>query len=313
MSRAIRAVRLAVAVIGTVATVSVLWSLASCGSEAPRLAASGPAMPGIASLRAPFDAADPAASGMVPTFADEFDELSASAQGPAEGRRWVDHIWFRGGAGEARESGEALTVDHGVLTIRAWKDGSGWRSGTLQSTDAAGAGFAQRFGYFEARVKVPRGQGLLPAFYLLSNEHVRHGAAPASEFDILEGKGSAPDELYTTLHRDSAHPGDIQNRHNRTRTGVDLSRDFHVYGMLWAPDLDHVAFYLDGKPVMEVAKFDTTDDAPVAIILQLILGTWVGEPDGSTPNPAAMQVDYVRAWQFPGILGNEKALRTAGG
>jgi beta-glucanase (GH16 family) len=162
-------------------------------------------------------------------------------------------------------------------------------------------------------VKVPRGQGLLPAFYLLSNEHVRRGAAPASEFDILEGKGSAPDELYTTLHRDSAHPGDIQNRHNRTRTGVDLSQDFHVYGMLWAPDRDHVAFYLDGKRVMDVAKFDTTDDAPVAMILQLILGTWVGEPDRSTPNPVVMQVDYVRAWQFPGLVGNEKALATAGG
>lgn len=295
--------RVILSVIGAGAAIMALWGVASCGngSDARPERAANAARPGVSSLERPFDAANPAASGMVQTFADEFDDLSVSDGGPADGKRWVDHIWFHGSAGEAREVPEALSVENGILTITAWNDGSGWKSGTLQSTDAAGAGFAQKYGYFEARVKVPRGQGLLPTFYLMNNNHVKHGAVPASEFDILEGKGSAPDEVYTTLHRDTAHPGDVQNHPNRTRVGIDLSRDFHVFGMLWPPDMDHVTFYLDAKPIMDVPKFDTTDNGPAMMILQLIVGTWVGKPNATTPNPAMMQVDYVRAWQFPNL------------
>jgi hypothetical protein len=270
----------------------------SCGpSDAPQ-AGDRPA-----ARRAPFDPKDPAASGMVVTFEDEFDTVSYSPGAPSVSRhrpkeklKWVDHAWYN----EERPAPGVFTVHDGKLDITAFRDDSGWHSGHLQSTDGSGAGFAQKYGYFEIVAKIAKGQGLVSTFYLMSQDHVERGEEPAAEIDILETPGNGVTDSYTTLHRDSdeSHKANIQSKHNRTRTGIDLSQDFHRYGMLWSPESDHLKFYLDGKHLMDVKKFDTTDRSAAMMTVAVVVGTWAGKPDHTTPNPARMVVDSVRVWQF---------------
>jgi beta-glucanase (GH16 family) len=244
-----------------------------------------------------FDPNNPAGTGMVMTFDDEFSTLSASAGGSSDGKLWANHLWYNGGAGDAANVPSALSVSNGVLNITSTNTGNGWTSGTLQSTNSAGQGFAQKYGYFEVTAKVPNATGIISTFYLMSNDHVKDGSKPATEFDILETKDSTPTDTYTTLHLDSSHGADQQNM-PLTHVGVDTSQAFHTYGLLWAPNSDHITFYFDGKPIMDVPKYANTDSAPAMMILQNIVGTWGGSPDGSTPSTATMQVDSVRVWQF---------------
>ena len=254
-----------------------------------------------------FDPNNPTGSGMTLKFADEFGALSASDSGVDGGQTWANHIWYYGNNYTAVNDPAGLSVVNGILQIKAWNPGSGWRSGCLQSTNSAGRGFAQKYGYFEVRARVPIGQGLLSTFFLMSNNRVTNGTAVQTEIDVLEHIGAQPTNIYTTLHRNSGgtaggNPPDSQNGNNMVNTGINLGLNFHRYGVLWAPNSPDIVFYFDGVEVTRCPKYDTTDTAPMMMILQLGTGpSWFGPgPSGSTPNPAIFEVDWVRVYQFPG-------------
>jgi beta-glucanase (GH16 family) len=225
---------------------------------------------------------------MVLTFHDEFDEDSISREGTGEASCWTDHLWYEQPMPPGRHS-----VSGGVLHLYAG-DGLG-----IATVNSSGEGFTQRFGYFEARIKLPGGKGTWPAFWAISRAHAFEGGA-ASELDIMEGQGIRSTGYFATLHRDSGSGHDRQNSGNFIKTGTDLSKDFHRYGALWPPDSDLIVFYFDGKPVGSALKYDTTDQAPMMVILGNVYGDMIGsnQPDETTPHPADMQVDYVRIYQF---------------
>jgi hypothetical protein len=253
-----------------------------------------------------FDARDPAAAGLVLTFHDEFDALSAAEDGPAEGRRWTTQGFWESPGTYPRD---ALRIEGGMLVIEARRGHDGWsRGGFLSSIDSRGFGFSQRYGYFEARIKIPRGQGGFPAFWLMSTPHAQLRAEPASELDIMEAQTGNTRRYWGTIHRDSddAHRRDRINHNHEIHVDVDLSADFHVYGLLWAPGTDTVTWYLDGKPVITAPKFDTTDGAPMMVNINFGTGGWDGPPDASTPSPLEMRVDYVRVYQFPELLRSSR-------
>ncbi|WP_378949789.1 family 16 glycosylhydrolase [Mesorhizobium sp. ANAO-SY3R2] len=162
-------------------------------------------------------------------------------------------------------------------------------SGRLYAQRAGADRFAARQGYFEIRAKIPRGKGLWPAFWLLPSTQ---DARP--EIDIMEVIGNAPDVLEMHLHY-TDEKGQKQSVGSNIRT-VDLSADWHVYGLEWRPDA--VIWYLDGKEAWRYQNAPGIPNEPMYLLLNLAVGgDWPGAPDDKTVFPAEFLVDYVRVWQ----------------
>lgn len=226
------------------------------------------------------------------TFNEEFDSpLDVSPHGP--GTRWTAHTPWNGDFGDAwftdPRPGFPFTVSNGLLRIEASKDGQGhWRAGLLASNDPKGNGFAQRYGYFEMRAKLPPGPGVWPAFWLSSSPP---GADNNIEIDVLEFYGDPLGSYMSTVHvwKPGPHRGtdfQVVTRPN------EVSSDFHRYGVLVDPDW--ITMYFDEVEVWKT-KTPPEHKRPLMILLNLALGG--GWPIDKTPNPSYMYVDYVRAYE----------------
>ena len=121
-----------------------------------------------------------------------------------------------------------------------------------------------------------------------------------SEFDIYEAFGDTPHLHDGALHRNTASgcgmPDETRPSYAdfRTDTGVDLSKDFHIYAGKWTDT--EVIWYLDGRELKRAPVWDTTDQ-PMALILSSFVGYFGPEPDETTPDELDVQVDWVKVWQ----------------
>lgn len=175
----------------------------------------------------------------------------------------------------------------GMLEISAQKvpheiaeriDGYRYASGMITSQPS----FTQTYGYFEMRAKLPRGKGVWPAFWLLPADL---GWPP--EIDVMESVGD-PSKVYVTLHSKVA-----KSEGTEVKVSPD---DFHTYAVSWARD--QVVWFVDGR---EVKREPTPGDMhkPMYMLANIALGgDWAGQPDDSTPFPARMQIDFIRAYRF---------------
>jgi beta-glucanase (GH16 family) len=226
------------------------------------------------------------------TFNDDFDELDVSPWGP--GTRWIAHTPWNGDFGKAKFAdptpGFPFTVSNGVLRIEARKGTDDkWRSGLIASVDRAGNGFAQQFGYFEMRAKLPAGKGLWPAFWLIGLDRSTH----TSEIDVIEHYGHAPDRYTASVHvwdrRESK-----KSRSLHQRIGVPagmLYTDFHTYGVSVEPEW--ISFYFDRR---QMWRTGTPPEHHQPMYMLIDLGLGAGWPIDETPSPSFMYVDYARAW-----------------
>jgi len=265
--------------------------------DASRLAPSASAAAG----RLPFDPDNPTASGLVLTFDDEFGAANWSEDCVARGTLWSDRGINPGPpAGIGDISPAHLSVHDGVLDIVASRDGAGrWTSGMLTTVNSRAQGFTQNFGYFEASIKIPAGDGAWPAWWLYSADHFTHGA-PSTELDVMENAGSTPTMWNGTMHDGFGH----QNGNSLQKAGIDLSQGFHRFGLLWDPDSPVITWYLDGKPVMSAPKYRHIDASRMMMTINLQMGAFGGGgPSEKTPATMHMLVDYVRVYQFPGQRG----------
>lgn len=150
--------------------------------------------------------------------------------------------------------------------------------------------FRMRYGYIEMRARLPAGKGLWPAFWML---HQRNdGTRP--EIDIVEYIGDQRTTAFHTYHWYENNSW-LRSTPTFTAPGPDYSQDFHTYGVRWEPG--RITWYIDG---IERNSFSGSSVASedMYILLNLALGgSWAGKPNGSTPFPARMVVDYVRAYQ----------------
>lgn len=172
----------------------------------------------------------------------------------------------------------ALSPDKAGSALKDIGYGSGW-------VKTRGR-FAQLYGYFEIRARVPEGKGLWPAFWLLPAD----GSWPP-EIDVMEILGHDVTTVYQTLHS-SAAP--TQGAPVKVAPSAD---GFHRYGALWSAQT--VDFYVDGA---KVGSVPTPGDMhkPMYLVANLAVGgSWPGYPDATTRFPARMDIDYIRAWQFP--------------
>ncbi|MFI9205841.1 family 16 glycosylhydrolase [Streptomyces sp. NPDC053048] len=160
--------------------------------------------------------------------------------------------------------------------------------------------FARAYGRYEARIKIPKGQGLWPAFWMLGANADKVTWPANGEIDVMEALGKEPGTAHGAIHG----PGYVAQgleRHTALPGGASLADGFHTYRIDWTPG--KVTWFLDGKAYGEARKSQLRRgqkwvfDHPHYLLLNLAVGgDWPGPPDRSTPFPARMLVDYVRVY-----------------
>lgn len=242
-----------------------------------------------------------------PSFEENFDKLSLRNKANPTGLWHTRYIWDRSVIINNEQQFYVDPDEHGysvfsiknsVLNIQATPtpralrgvvEGQPYVSGVLTTEKS----FSQKYGRFEVRAKVPFGQGLWSAFWLLpSFDQWPSGVAVLPEIDVMEHLGHESNGYHTTLHTNQTGPL-TSHPYNHT-IATDLTKDFHVYSVVWSPE--SVKWYLDGD---FKAKHPTPKDftRPVHFLLNLAVGgNWPGSPDATTEFPAKFQVDYVKAW-----------------
>lgn len=182
------------------------------------------------------------------------------------------------------------SISDSGLSITLLRKGVYWYSGILTSVDKSGQGFAQKYGYFEIRAKLPPGPGTWPAFWMKSASNLStHDNI--GEIDIFEQYGKFPEGFCTTYHDWSNHTTPYYNCKNKT---PDLTQDFHTWGLLWTET--SMIVYFDNKKINETV---TPAAMKQAYYLILDLGVGGGWPTDLTPESNTMQVQYVRAYAPP--------------
>lgn len=193
----------------------------------------------------------------------------------------------RSSVGELQYYGDdAFRVADSILTIEAREGSVGqWRytSGLISSY----LRFAQTYGRFEMRCRVPWGAGLWPAFWLLP---VSTDWPP--EIDVMEVIGSATQEVSLTYHARGPQGEDVA--HGFGWRGPDFAAAFHTFALEWVPD--RLVWFVDG---IERARWQgQTPREPMYLLLNLAVGgDWPGAPNTETRFPARFDIDYVRAWR----------------
>jgi beta-glucanase (GH16 family) len=252
------------------------------------------------------DTAD-AAIGAI-TWSDEFNGAAGT---PLDQSKWKFDI---GGSGWGNNELEYYTNStsnvvqngQGQLAITARRDNPAnyqchygrcqYTSGRILTADK----FTQRYGRFEARLKIPKGQGIWPAFWMLGNDIGSNPWPNSGEIDIMENIGREPNTVHGTVHG-PGYSGAEGIGGGRT-IGAPLGDAFHTYAIEWSPNL--IVWFLDGSEYFRITPANLGGDRwvfdhPFFMILNVAVGgAWPGNPDASTVFPQTMLVDYVRvsAW-----------------
>lgn len=216
-------------------------------------------------------------------FSDEFSGTSLDAS------KWLDSYPDGARTHSNNEqqyyAPEGVTFRDGKMIFTAKREQRGGMPYTSGMVSSYGK-FSQKYGRFELRARFPKGKGLWPAFWLL----------PVTknwtyEIDILEILGHDLKTVYFTNHWRN-ESGKVVNAQGVLR-GIDLSADFHTYTLDWTEKA--LIWSVDG-----VERHRTTEHVPqepMYVLANLAVGgNWPGFPDGSTPFPSSMELDYIRVY-----------------
>lgn len=259
----------------------------------PLLAACGPAA---------FDPIQPFDPGWVKVFEDSFDGPAGSAPDPAV---WTPDTGAGGWGNDELQNytdrpDNLRLSGNGTLLIVAHREayeGSDWTSARIQTLGLLG----RTYGAFEARMKLPAGKGLWPAFWLLGNDVFTSGWPLCGEVDVMEMQGEAPQTVFQTLHgpgyAGAASVGDATTLPQGT-----FADDFHTFRVEIDPE--YIAWFIDDDLVARHVPGDLPDgapwvfDHPMFMLLNLAVGgTFVQAPDASTPDEAVLEVDDVKVFE----------------
>lgn len=263
--------------------------------------------------------------GYVEVFGDEFDEARLDTK-----KWWTRYIYDNGTLDflndeqqRYREDGNHVMTGHSLILMAQNSSDAGhndsYRSGMIRSK------VTFKYGYFEARMKIPAGIGVRPAFWLNSVRRESDGKiAWPPEIDIAEiannGVEDTASMLHTGLISHGAQAGEIRDADadfhrnwNYWRSPASLSDDFHVYAASWDRD-DAVSFFVDGRLIEKATYKWVYDDGSAAgyagVILDLAIGgpKWAGRHGvDDAVFPQGLEVDYVRVYQPAGhrVLGSD--------
>ncbi|WP_020518860.1 glycoside hydrolase family 16 protein [Catelliglobosispora koreensis] len=244
------------------------------------------------------------------TWSDEFNAAAGTAPNSA---RWRYDI---GGGGWGNNELQYYTnrtqnAAHdgaGNLVITARREnpaGYGCWYGSCQYTSArllTAATFTQAYGRFEARMKIPRGQGLWPAFWMLGNNIGSVGWPQSGEIDIMENVGFEPSTVHGTLHGPGYSGGAGVGGGYMLPGGQALADAFHTFTVDWEPNA--ITWYIDGiqysrKTPADIGGNQWVFDHPFFMIMNVAVGgNWPGSPNASTVFPQTLTIDYVRVYSY---------------
>ncbi|MEQ1762114.1 MAG: glycoside hydrolase family 16 protein [Pyrinomonadaceae bacterium] len=159
--------------------------------------------------------------------------------------------------------------------------------------------FQFTYGRAEARIRVPEGAGVWPAFWMLGSDIDHVGWPECGEIDIMEFIGKEPSTVYGTLHGPGYSGGKGISRSISLPESQKVASGFHVFAVEWEPT--QIRWYFDGKVYSTLTTKDIPSgsrwifDRPHFLILNFAVGgKWPGSPAASTKFPQSMLVDYVR-------------------
>ncbi|MEC7242009.1 MAG: glycoside hydrolase family 16 protein [Myxococcota bacterium] len=243
----------------------------------------------------------PALEGWTLVWSDEFD---GDAGEPPNPDIWVHDVGGHGWGNNQLEYNtdrldNAQLDGEGMLWIRATEEryqNNEYTSARIKTEGLKDFGY----GRLEARIRLPAGKGIWPAFWMLGSSFSTVGWPTCGEIDILELRGSQPQNLLGTLHGPGYSGGEGVGSHYTASS--PLSEDFHVYAIERSEE--RIRWYLDDVLYGEKTPKDLppgTDwvfDGPFFAILNVAVGGhFVEAPDSSTPFPALMGVDYLRFYE----------------
>ncbi|MEV6697297.1 glycoside hydrolase family 16 protein [Streptomyces sp. NPDC056637] len=271
-------------------------SLACC-------AASLAAVPTGASA-APAPIGSPAKAAAAATFTDDFNGAAGSA---VDGGKWQietgDNVnnherqYYTAGNSNAALDGQGNLVitarKENPNNYQCWYGRCEYTSARLNTSGK----FTQAYGHVEARMKVPRGQGMWPAFWMLGDDIGSVGWPASGEIDVMENVGFEPGTVHGTLHGPGYSGSGGIGAAYTLPGGQAFADGFHTFAVDWAPD--SVKWSVDGnvyqtRTPADVGGNQWAFNKPFFLILNLAVGGyWPGDPDGSTSFPQQLVVDYV--------------------
>jgi beta-glucanase (GH16 family) len=258
----------------------------------------------VAVVAAPRGKSDTAPTGWRLAWSDEFDGSAGSRPDP---KKWtydlgdlnVNHEleWYTDKPANVRLNGS------GQLEIVARKEsveGHQYTSGRILTRDR----YTTKYGRIEARIKLPGGQGMWPAFWMLGADIAFVGWPNSGEVDIMENIGREPAVNHGTIHGPGYSGADGLSGQVALDRGA-LSDAYHDYAIEWSPYA--ITWFLDGTPYetqkrgSQPAQDPWVYDHPFFLLLNVAVGgDWPGNPDETTVFPQTMSVDWVRVYKQTG-------------
>jgi beta-glucanase (GH16 family) len=232
------------------------------------------------------------------TFEDTFDGAAGTLPDAA---KWT---FETGGDGFGNEQLEfdtdraqnASLDGEGHLAIVARREDFGGRSFTSARLSTAGT-FAQAYGRFEARMKLPRGQGIWPAFWLLGDDVETTTWPACGEIDVMELRGQDPTTIVASAHGPGYSGGGAIHVDHTLDVGT-FADDFHVFAVEWEPE--RIRYFVDDELIQTITPAALGSRAWVfdhsfRVLVNLAVGgNFVGAPDDTTVFPQTLLVDHVR-------------------
>ena len=235
--------------------------------------------------------------GWTLSWADEFS--SATIDSSKWGYDTGGNGWGNNELQYYTNRSENARIESGNLVIEARAENYGGKNYTSARLLTKGK-WSSTYGRIEARIKIPKGQGIWPAFWMLGTNIDSVGWPNCGEIDIMENIGSLPSTLYGTVHG-PGYSGGGGISGSTVLSGAALGDDFHVYGIEW--EQNRIRWFLDGQLYFTVTPSSLPNGSawvfnqPQFLILNVAVGgNWPGNPNSSTTFPQRMTVDYVRAY-----------------
>ncbi len=243
-------------------------------------------------------------------WGDEFHQAIGSAPDPT---KWTYDLGAGGWGNEELETYTRLPQNASIVADPLAGDGEALRIQALKGSDGTYTSarlttkgkVAFKYGWVECRARLPYGQGIWPAFWMLGNNFGKVGWPGCGEMDVMENIGKIEDQgrCHGTLHGPGFDPDKGLTAVYKLPKGRLFKDAYHVFALEWTPKL--IRFYVDKHlyASRKLTAFPTgaaaVFDKPFFLLLNLAVGgDWPGNPDSTTVFPQALMVDYVRVYQL---------------